>query len=397
MEQNKLPVPASETGMAEIQNIFEKAPATLTANRDSNHKAIDAGNALLKNVQTVGMSDLMDEEISKFIDRGKKTISAMNERRKPFTQMMDAVKKEFTSLEGDLKEKIQELQTIRDEYAARKMEAKIKKEQEAARELARSREAATLRQEAENAISSGFIDYLSEAKRILMDKFNSANLDSMDDTIEEIKNFCEVLTPDTYKTFPVTLNPNYHTKDEAYEFQRAAMNHLYKGDKQTYQKEISALKKELCDKKASKIAELKQIAEADATTAQRLEEERKQREERERIKIQEQAQQAKDKAETVSASTASAELARAEINAAASLSGSEVDAKEGYQIIVKEPAAYVLIAQFWMLNEGKSLSPDKIEKVTFERMRKFCEKMALATGELIESPFIEYKPVYKAK
>jgi len=51
----------------------------------------------------------------------------------------------------------------------------------------------------------------------------------------------------------------------------------------------------------------------------------------------------------------------------------------------------------WFEKEGKSMAQDKINKVTFDRMRKFCEAHALKTGEMIVSPMVEYKPIYKAK
>ncbi len=40
---------------------------------------------------------------------------------------------------------------------------------------------------------------------------------------------------------------------------------------------------------------------------------------------------------------------------------------------------------------------DKIDRVTFERMRKFCEKHAMTTGEFIDSPLVTYTEIFKAK
>jgi hypothetical protein len=55
------------------------------------------------------------------------------------------------------------------------------------------------------------------------------------------------------------------------------------------------------------------------------------------------------------------------------------------------------LTQLWFEHEGKTLPVDKFEKMTFERIKSFCEKHAAKTEELIQSKLIEYETIYKAK
>jgi len=71
--------------------------------------------------------------------------------------------------------------------------------------------------------------------------------------------------------------------------------------------------------------------------------------------------------------------------------------KEGYLITLKSTAGYLLLVQFWFEKEGKSLSADKFEKFTFDRVKRFCEAYAAKNEELIQSPLLSYEPIYKAK
>jgi len=71
--------------------------------------------------------------------------------------------------------------------------------------------------------------------------------------------------------------------------------------------------------------------------------------------------------------------------------------KEGYSIQLKSSAGYLLLVQFWFEKEGKTLAIDKFEKMTFDRVKRFCEAYAIKNDEFLESPLLSYEPVYKAK
>ena len=397
METALQPITESGLQIADIQRVIGEAPATLEANRLSAQKAIKAADVLIKNKDEVGMSDNLDGQMAAYIEKGKKTLTAINERRKPFTQIVDTLKKEFTGIESALKDKVAEVQTIRDAYATKKMEEQREKERQAAAKLAKEREAIELRQTSDTMISESFNEHLLGAKKVLMDKFNALVSDGFDACFAEISDFPVTLTSVVYSTFRPTLKSDHHTGDEIRVITSASMNASFGDHADTYSAKLSALKRELIDKKQSKKSELEAIEKAGEEERARLEEERKQREEAERKRLEDEAKAAQEKAAADAAVKASAATAAAMVDTQAEISAETPQVKEGYEIQILNVAANVLIFQMWFENEGKNLSQEKIDRVTVERMRRFCESHAIKTGELIDNKFIEYKPIYKAK
>lgn len=398
METNNT-LPATIAGgiaITEVQQIISTAPATLDANRMSVAKATEVADALIANADQAGMSDALDMQMALYTDKCRKTIATMNERRKPFTQIVDALKKEFTSLEGELKTKVELVQSFRDGYASAKMEQQRIAQLEAQRKLNVEREVIELKQQAETGLAEGYAEHLRDAKEILLDKFNGATLDNIGDVMAEIASYSEVLTPDVYRGFAPKLSAKYNDVQVVDTITKAAMNSNYGAHKSNYSSEISILKLDLEGKKSSKIKELELLAKSEGDALAAIEEERNRRQREEKERLEQQAQQAKDKAAAAAVVEASAATAKAEINAA-TIVGSTTQVKESYEIILKDISANILIAQFWMVNEGKTLSQDKIDRMTFERMRRFCETQAIRTGEMIDSPYVEYIPKYKAK
>ena len=301
-----------ETGLLEVQKLQEivaTAPEILQLNIASKTKAIEAGQKLV-DAAKLGMSDFQDEQLSIFMTKAKKTIDSMNERRKPFTQIVDAVKKQFTALESDLKPIMEEIQGYRNSYATQKMLAK------------------------------------QEADRVALLQLNK------DKELIEIR------------------------KD--------------------FEREITSCLKEDKDKLPSKKAELIEISKAGVEEKKRLEEESIKRQQEEAAALLLQQQEMERKAQEEAAINASAATAGAMIDA--SVASSETpNVKEGYLITLKSTAGYLLLVQFWFEKEGKTMSVDKFEKFTFDRVKRFCEAYAVKNEEFIQSPLIEYQPIYKAK
>ncbi|MDR1348298.1 MAG: hypothetical protein LBJ63_07755 [Prevotellaceae bacterium] len=387
-----------ETGLqiAEVQRIMSDAPAMLDGNKKSAQNAIEFADRLIKNSRDAGMNDALDAQMASYNDKAKKTISVINERRKPFTQMVDMLKKEFTRLESDLKAKVDEVQNIRNGYVALKMEEQRKREEKARLKLAIEQELIDVKKQAEIQLSANFNEHLREAKQLLLDRFNSATLGTIDEVMLDISEFNRDLTREIYKTFCPKITAQYHSQDNLSPVIRDIMEQNYKVDKPAYARQISAYVSDLRAKKESKITELRELAKANAAERERLEEARKLREQAEAARIAREAEDAKRKAEAEAAVIAAGANASAMVDAAVETSV-KADVKEGYEIELKNVAANLLIVQMWFENEGKSLSQDKINKFTFERMRKFCEAHAIKTGEMINSPFVEYIPIYKAK
>jgi regulator of protease activity HflC (stomatin/prohibitin superfamily) len=174
------------------------------------------------------------------------------------------------------------------------------------------------------------------------------------------------------------------------------MNSTFKESRDSYASGINALKVEIASLVEPRRRELDALAHADDEMRATYEAERARRAEEDRARLEAEAAAAKAATEAEARAQAAAGQVQAAVDAAV-MAGGAADVKEGYRIEIGDKSANILVAQFWFINEGKNLSQDKIDRMTFERMRKFCEAYAVRTGEMIDSPTLEYLPVYKAR
>jgi hypothetical protein len=385
---------------AGMQNIFQSAPQILDTNTASREKACTAGEALLKNAEAVGMSDKLDEQMSIFVQRAKKTVDTMNEKRKPFTQLIQAVQKKFTGLEKEVGEIIKDVQKKRDDYASEKIAAQKERERIERERLERERVTIQLRKSIETRISNSFISDLTEAKKLLFEKFNALTVNGIEATRKEIASFSENFVYDAPKPEgskkTVAFSGLTFTIDEITAISNECISSLSEAFKAQYRSEISALKRELTDKLPSKLRELQEIERSSAEERERLERERLERERLEQERLEREAKEAAEAAASEAELRATAETINAIVESEVSIE-TKPDVKEGYDIEIKKSGGWLLVVQFWYEKEGKTLDNAKIAKVTFDRMKRFCEAYALKNEEKIVSPLIEYKPVYKAK
>jgi len=344
------------------------------------------------------MNDFNDEQLSIFLSKAKKTIDSMNERRKPFTQIVDAVKKQFTTLESELKPIMDEIKSIRDSYATEKMKAKQEADRIAQAKLDKDKEVIEIRRLCDIEIGNFFNECIAKTKKDIAAFFNELNLDTIEgadqvlsttstnfdirysipETIELGNCMTHTNVEDVNKIIKDTLSVNYSTK------------------KYDYIREINSTIKEYRDKIPSKKAELIEISKAGEDEKKRLEELATKRQLEEADRLKKQAEDLALKSEEEASINASASTAGAMIDASVA-SAETPNVKEGYLITLKSTAGYLLLVQFWFEKEGKSLSADKFEKFTFDRVKRFCEAYAAKNEELIQSPLLSYEPIYKAK
>lgn len=152
---------------------------------------------------------------------------------------------------------------------------------------------------------------------------------------------------------------------------------------------------------ALKAEEARQAAEhAEAERKRKLDEDtenERRRQEDVRIKAEREAEQSKQRAEADAAVAATGQAVNAMVDTQSNLFQEAPKVKESYNITLLNPAGYLQLVSFWFENEGKNLPNDKIENMTFGRIKSFCEKYAIKNDVTIESPLISYEPVYKAK
>jgi len=392
---------ATTTAIAvkEVQDIISKAPQILSENVASVDKAKAVGENLLDLVKKDGMSDLLDNQLSEYQSKVKTTIKVMNERRKGFTQLVDRFKKEFTTLESALDPMFNQIQSIRDSYAQKKIAEQREKERIAELNRKRELELVELRRQISVQLNGHLANYISAVKKGLYEMFEGYTLETIGGADIAIKGTSENLPGGFLDGIKIVYSSYLLTPDEiSYEVGIAKTPELLASFNGEYKQAIAFEKRSLIDKLPSKKSELEEIAKASAEEKKRLEAEAQRRKEEEAERIRKEEEDAKVKAAEEAAVRASGEAANATVTAQAEMSFSEAPkVKEGYEIVIKNSAAYLQIAQFWYEKEGKNLSMDKIERKTFAQMRAFCEAWALKNEEKITSHFIDYKETIKAK
>jgi hypothetical protein len=386
----------------ELVAIINEAPSILEKNTFSRDKAVGFGKNLVSQAESHGMTEDLDKLMSGYLDKLRVTYKTLNERRKPFTQLVDEIKKRFTTIEADVsptgKENIfAHVQGWRNQYATAKIEEQRKREQEASKKLAIDKELVSIRQRSEEEYAAYFSELVSSAKKELIGIFESTTLKNDNEHRNAIASFPAKLDPERFHAYIPKIRIIYASVSQVEEIQMDVAQKLYSEFNLEYASQINVLKRELIDKFTSKLDELRQIEIASTEEADRLrgeaEARRKAAEERAAKEAAEAAQRAADEA---SARAAAANI-EATMNIQAELFQETPKVKEAYEIIVKNPAAYAMIFQFWFEKEGRGWPVDKIEKMTIGRMKSFCEAYVLKNDEKISSNLIEYKEIYKAK
>jgi len=400
METTTALAPVIDT--AALVTIIDQAPAILNENINSHDKAVQAGEKYISLVQQSGMNDELDKLLAAYLDKVRTTHKTMNERRKPFTQIVSEVARRFTSLEGDLdpagKSNIFfKIQSLRNEFAAAKIAEQQKREREAREKLEKEKEKISIQSFAESSLRQAVASYTASFKAKMNDIFESLTLENVDHGAEQFAGI-EQINP---VLLPMPQTPMYlYTKPEEVtsilvEVRNSEM--LLAELKDQYKKEVVALRAELIDKLPSKKAELQAIAKAGEAEKARLQLEADKRKKEAEIKLaQETEAKAKQAIEDALAKEQAAQL-DATVNVQAELFQEAPKVKEGCEIIIKNQAAWQLIFSFWWEREGKTLPVEKIEKKTMLQMKAFCEAFYIKTGEEITSTLIEYKITYKAK
>ena len=384
-----------------LAEIVHQAPAILAENQTSRDKAVQAGQNFLQQANN-GMNDQLDTLMSQYLDKVRITHKTINERRKPFTQLVQEVVKRFTSLEADIDPASKtniffQIQSKRNEYAAAKIAEQQKREREAKDKLEKEKEIISIRSFAESSLRQAVLNYTSSFKQKMISIFESLTLDTVDHGAEQFAGI-EQINP---ALLPMPQTPLYtYTKPEeimSIMVEVRSDEALISELKETYKAEVVALRKELIDKLPSKKAELQAIASASAEESKRLFEAAEKRKQEEALRLQKEAEDRAKQAQEDALAKEQAQQLDAAVNTQAELFQETPKVKEGCELIIKNTAAWQLVFMFWWEREGKTLPSEKIEKMTMLRMKTFCENQAVKTGEEINSQLVEYKITYKAK
>lgn len=398
---NELTIIKSEN----IQTIVKETPQNHQLNVQSRDKCVSFGQRLLAQIQQHGMTDELDQQAANYIDAARKTVKKMNERRAPLTKLFDQIRTEFTGLENEIDPTKagtlpNQLQQLRNQYAARKREEEERRRRE---EMARQQHEAALaqyRNDLENDWRSQLADAIQYQCNDMNRLFASVNLDNYEIVKEQFRTW-KVEMP----AFASNVMPPYIiNNDEASAIYCEVWNNIEKGMREQYTAELTKYRDSFIDRMPSKKQELERAAQASAEEAERI---RREMEERDRAEA---ARQEADRKAQEQRDREAAEMRKKQAEMG-SLFDQQATATmqpvvEGYKpktsvkqkLVPLAPEAFAEIFNFWWVNEGQHLSIEDLTKL-FKKQITYCEKRAndKTNPVTIKSELIRYEDDVRAK
>lgn len=385
-----------------IQTIVSAAPQAYTDNKLSSDNCNRAGQSILDAILAQGMTDELDQQASQYIEKVRRTLKKMNERRTPVTQLFDTIRKEFTAMENGIDPTKTgtipyQLQQQRNQYAAKKRaeeEERLRKEYERQQaEQARAR----LKQEIEEDYKAQLQQLINKACNALAAIDNAVTLDNYEESYKQIKDYSTELPADYLNNLATFVRiPAGISVEELRKVEIETKERLAKQFENQYDFEVDSTKQYIIDRLPSKKANLERMAQASAEEAARIKAEMEARQRKE-AEAQEAERRRKEEEEKQQA-----ELARQQTELQ-SLFGQQAIVSSGYQPKIKvaqkinllNPEGIMPIISMWWAKEGCRLSVDELAKM-FKKQITFCEKLA-KEGTFIEDENVEYVEDVKAK
>lgn len=386
-----------------IQTIVSAAPQSYNDNKLSCERCISAGQSILNAITTNGgMTDELDKEVALFIEKARKTVKKMNEKRSPVTKLFDDIRREFTVIENAIDPtKVDtipyKLQQYRNQYAAKKRAEEEKRRQEEYKRQQAEQARVKLRQDIEGDFKAQFQTYLNQSINWLTTKDNSVTLENYNTVYSEIKNFSVSLPADWLHNLHTLIRiPGNVSVDELRQFETDIKERLGKQFTDQYTAEIQDNKDFILDRLPSKKANLERMAQADAAEAARVKAEIEERQRKE-AEAREAERKRKEEEEKQKAEM---ERQQAEMNGLfseqASMQNYQPKVKVTQKIELLNPEGIMPILSMWWSKEGCTLSVEELSKL-FKKQITFCEKLANKDSVYIENESVQYIDDVKAK
>ena len=384
-----------------ISTIVSAAPKLFQDNRMSCQRCVSAGEALLKAISDTGMTDELDQQAAIFVEKARKTVKKMNERRSPVTKLFDDIRREFTALENVIDPAKSDtipykLQILRNRYAAKK---RAEEEERRRNEIARQQAEQVRRQliqDIEVDFNVQFNNLLNGAINYLIELDNSLTLDNYQEVSEKIKNHSVQLPVDWLLNLHTVIRfPAGITAEEVRKAETDIKERLKKKFEDMYTSEVQDNKNYIIDRMFSKKNNLERIAKANVDEASRIKAEMEEHQRKE-ASLREEERQRKEAEEK-----AKAEMERKNneleglFSAQAVQGGYQPKAKGSQKINLLKPEGIIAIFSMWWSKEGNTLSVEKLCKI-FRRQITFCEKLANKEDTYIEDESVEYVDNVKA-
>lgn len=393
------------TKQENIQTIVSAAPQSYQDNKLSRERCIFAGQTILDAITRQGMTDELDKQAAIYIEKARKTVKKMNERRSPVTKLFDDIRKEFTVMEAAIDPTKADtipykLQQYRNQYAAKKREEyeaeQRRKQLEQAKAMAKNKYATDV----EDDLLRQFNALVASTCNRLIKLDKSLTLENYAIVYDGVKNTSDQLSQDWFNALrPEVLMSSVLSPEEARTIAAEVKQKIQQRFKEQFTFEISTNRDDILDRLPSKRKELERIAKANKEEAERI---KKQMEERERKEAE---QREKERAEREAKEKAAAELAAQKQEMDGLFGAAEIQVNQ-YQpktsvkkrLNVLNSEGFMQVVGMWWAQLGCTLSVAELEKI-FSKQLTYCNKLANDKEHptFIQSEHIEYVDDVKAK
>lgn len=390
-----------------LQQIVSGAPQSYNENKKSHDNCIAACRQLLQAIQQQGgvTNDEIDQKAAVYIEKSRRTVKAMNEKRSPFTKLFDQVRQQFTQIENEIDPSKAgtipyQLQAFRNQYAAKKLKEQQEAQRKALAEKQHKDALDRILTDIKDDFEKKFQSFLDGSVKALQALDEAITLDNYDASMEQIKNAPTVLPAEFIPGLKFTVSLSYYsgvTPAEAALKEAEAKNTLLQQFTNQYKYEMETNRDYVLDRLPSKKKELEKTVTANAEEAARLQKEKKEREKAERQRLETERQKKQQEAEEAK----KLELQQKEMTGlfegqAIAAAGSASKAKVTKKIHLIDAEGILPVISMWWSKEGRNLSVEELMK-KFKSQITFCEKIANKDGEFIKHEFVEYVDDVKVK
>lgn len=399
MNNNELSIIRPEN----MKEIVMAAPGSYEVNRKSRDNCVSFGQNIFTAIQQQGMNDDLDKQAAVFIEKARRTVKVMNERRSPVTKLFDQVRTAFTTIENEIDPSKSgtigyQLQQLRNQYAAKKRAEEEQRRREALARQQAEETARKFRMDVEDDFKQQFQQLVNASLNKISELDNNLTLDNYDGTLSTLK----AMKENVGKGIPSTWMEKLHTTlripmgVKAGEVEKEIKEKLAKQFNDQYIAEVGDTLEYTLDRLPSKLANLERIAKANAEEAARIkaEMEARQKAEAERIEKERAAREAEAKAKA-EMDKQTAEMTSL-FNQQATVSDYQPKTKVTKKIQLLNPEGIMPIISLWWSKEGCTLSVEELAK-TFKKQITFCEKLANKDGVFVNDESVEYVDEVKAK
>lgn len=259
-----------------VRTLAELAPQSYRDNLLSHTRCLEAGNQLLARVKQEGMTDALDMEIAKYIDKAKITVRKMNGKRSPVTQLFDQIRKVYTSMENDVDPSKAgsvpgQLQAYRNDYAKKKHEEEERRRREEAARQAKENAKARYNAEVAEDYNRQFNALINKSVNDLNDLDRQLAVYNYKTVSEALKEYsCELPESWAETIISSAQRPVELSTEECRAIQAGVMSGMLERFREQYRFEVQSTRDDILDRLPSKRRELERMAKASAEEAARI-------------------------------------------------------------------------------------------------------------------------------